>query len=78
MGAIENIIKYLNKQNIYTAYKFPKAEFDDQLKNDIIRKLRIELRTTTYKIGINLKLQDGKIGKPKHNMKIFLFGGISR
>ena len=31
MGAIENIIKCLNKQNIYSAYKFPKAEFEDQL-----------------------------------------------
>ena len=25
-----------------------------------------------------LRAHDGKIGKPKHNMKIHLFGGISR
>ena len=50
MGAIENIIKCLNKQNINTAYKFPKAEFDDQLKNVIIRKL---LQTCPVIIDIN-------------------------
>ena len=27
MGALENIIKCLNKQNIHTTYKFPKAGF---------------------------------------------------
>ena len=60
--------------------KINNEDYDDVIDID---EFTVELRTTTYKnwnkpaAGL-LRAHGGKIGKPKHNLKIHLFGGISR
>ena len=42
----------------------------------------VEIRKSTiktwYKLSLMLRAAGGKIGKPKHNNKVHLWGGISR
>ena len=60
--------------------KLNNEDYDDAIDID---ECTVELRTTTYKKwnkpkATLLRAHDRKIGKPKHNMEIHLFGGISR
>ena len=69
------------KRFIYCSMcKINNEQYDDVIDID---ECTVELRTTTYKNWNKpssnlLRANGGKIGKPKHNLKIHLFGGISR
>ena len=57
-----------------------KEKYDDVIDID---ECTVELKTTTYKNWNKqsaelFRAHGGEIGKPKHNLKIHLFGGISR
>ena len=61
------------------------CKINNEQYNDVIDvdECTVELRITTYKNWNKpssdlLRAHGGKIGKPKHNLKIHLFGGISR
>ena len=62
--------------------KLYKDYFEDVLAID---ECTVELRNTTYKMWNKtngktkiLRTNNGKIGKHKHNLKVHLFGGVSR
>ena len=62
--------------------KIYKDTFDDVLDVD---ECSVEIRNSTYKVWNKsnsktkiLRTSKGKIGKHKHNLKVHLFGGISR
>jgi hypothetical protein len=57
--------------------------FKDKFHDSIhIDECSVELRLSTIKIwnkkNLLLRAAGGKVGKPKHNIKVHLFGGISR
>ena len=60
--------------------KLHNEQFDDVIDID---ECTVELRQFTYKNWNKpsanlLRAHGGKVGKPKHNLKLHLFGGISR
>ena len=60
--------------------KLQNERFDDVIDID---ECTVELRQCTYKTWNKpsanlLRAHGGKVGKPKHNLKVHLFGGISR
>ena len=80
MRTINRYIKKLGWRKVNTKYCQIVSPCDDVIDVD---ECTVELRTTTYKNWNKpssdlLRAHGGKIGKPKHNLKIHLFGGISR